>query len=297
MKQTLGVAVMRMQVAAPTEGHLHLLRTIQNTNDVTQLYIGDRTKNSGSQNPLPWQARAQMIRAYFPDLQVAMLPDQPENAAWSDALDNSIQQRWPGYVVTLYCSRDGFKAAYSGRFPVVVVEPIPSQTGTEQRRAILENGPVSDELFRQGMVYSAMQRYPTVYSTVDVALLSAERTHVLLGQKTTDGDKWRFIGGFVDPSDQSRLAAAKRELREEVGAIEIDWVGHIDSVKINDWRYRDEPDSIMTDLFLAIYIFGKLKANDDLSQVEWFPVTTYQNHLIEAHQPLADRLQVALSNL
>ena len=44
--------------------------------------------------------------------------------------------------------------------------------------------------------------------------------HVMLG-RTTDGDcKWGLPGGAIEPSDQDVLAAAKREVAEETGALD-----------------------------------------------------------------------------
>ena len=42
------------------------------------------------------------------------------------------------------------------------------------------------------------------------------------------------------------------------------------SRKINDWRYRNETDKIITLLFSCDYIDGTTKAQDDIMDVGWF---------------------------
>jgi len=61
--------------------------------------------------------------------------------------------------------------------------------------------------------------------------------------------EWRFLGGFADASDENYEAAANRELTEECGSVETGKMQYIGSAKIDDWRYRNEADKIIT-LFL-----------------------------------------------
>ena len=176
------------------------------------------------------------------------------------------------------------------------VDVISSESGTEQRERILETGPIDCEAFRAGMIYQTMRQHDTVYSTVDVAVMNSDRTQILLGQKPTDGDKWRFPGGFVDPRlDHSRKAAAMREAREELGMIEITIDENLGSVVIPDYRYRDEADEIMTDFFLATHVFGSPRAADDLTDAEWFPIEGLMERLVTTHQPLGQMLIEHLS--
>lgn len=292
MKQTLGVAVMRIQVASLTAGHQGLLTLMSEENENTLLFIGDRRKNAGKQNPLPWMVRAQAAKVACPKLShVSVLWDQPDDEVWSKRLDTAIISLFPNHEVTLYCSRDGFKKHYSGRFMVKEVEVQSSESGTEQRERIYEAGPIDSEIFRAGMIYQTMLQNDTVYSTVDVAILNSDRTQILLGQKPNDDGKWRFPGGFVDPRlDRNRKAAAVREVHEELGMIEIVIEENLGSIIVTDYRYRDEQDAIMTDFFLATYVFGPVRAGDDLSAASWFPIEELMERLVPSHQSLGRML-------
>jgi len=42
------------------------------------------------------------------------------------------------------------------------------------------------------------------------------------------------------------------------------------SRKINDWRYRNEADKIITLLFSCDYISGSPAAQDDIIDLDWF---------------------------
>lgn len=293
MKRTLGVVVARLQVARLHEGHLHLITEMQHENDDGLILIGDRTKVAGRRNPLPYSVRRAMVKETFPDLAVLRLWDTPSNERWSHKLDEVIQANYPDHDVTLYCSRDGFADYYSGSFPVKVIDEHPAESGTEQRARIvaeIESDTNINHDFRRGYIAASTMRFPIIFSTVDVAVMNKGRTHIWLGQKKEDCGKWRFIGGFVDPTDTSRRAAAEREATEELGNIKFDNFTHVDSMQVNDFRYRDEPDGVMTDLFIATHTWGKPTASDDLDAIGWFPTEELMERLIPSHQQLGQRL-------
>ena len=98
--------------------------------------------------------------------------------------------------------------------------------------------------------------------------------------------------------DESFEQAAKREAREETGDLELGDVEYVGTTEIDDWRYRAEPDTIMTTLFTAKKIYGNAKAGDDLDEVKWFNLYSliqsngYQ--LVEEHKVLLEMLKANL---
>lgn len=293
MKRTLGVVVARLQVAELHEGHQHLINTMISETDDALVLMGDRIKVPGVRNPLPYPIRRAMVEDTFPDIMVLRLWDTPSDERWSQKLDEVVRQYYPDHDVTLYCSRDGFADYYSGSFRVKVVEEHPAESGTEQRHRIVHEVDHSINLnkdFRRGYIAASTMRFPIVFSTVDVAVMNKERTHIWLGQKKEDCGKWRLIGGFVDPTDTSRRAAAKREAEEELGNIKLDRLSYVDSMRVDDFRYRDEPDGVMTDLYIATHTWGKATASDDLDTIGWFPIKELLERLIPSHQHLGQRL-------
>ncbi len=123
--------------------------------------------------------------------------------------------------------------------------------------------------FRMGINYAYHNRYDAVHTTVDIALLRNEGTEVLLGKKH-GATQWRFPGGFADPADACFEDAAGRELQEECGEVITSQMQYVGSVRIDDWRYRNEADKIMTLFYKTDYMAGEVKANDDLAELGWF---------------------------
>jgi bifunctional NMN adenylyltransferase/nudix hydrolase len=299
---TVGVVVARLQVDTLHAGHRHLIATMQAENALSMVVIGDRVKIPGPTHPLPGKLRAAMVREEFPTLtRVVTLPDHQSDVRWSENLDQLIRTYFPNESVTLYASRDGFTSYYTGTFPVRVIEPIDAPSGTIIRNQIkaehqAEHFPPGRD-YRRGFIAASMTRFPIVFSTVDMAVMDKGRTHVWLGQKHEDCGRWRFIGGFVDPADESRAAAAIREATEELGAIKVDNPILVGSRRISDFRYRDEPDEVMTDLFVLTHTWGQATASDDIDAIYWCPVNELSERLIASHQPLGEMLHTYLRTM
>jgi bifunctional NMN adenylyltransferase/nudix hydrolase len=127
-----------------------------------------------------------------------------------------------------------------------------------------------------------MNRYPTVFATVDVVIRKGEK--LLLGRKAHQS-KFRFVGGFADPAfDNSYEDAAKREAKEETG-IEVQTVKYLGSKRIDDPRYRGTPDCIITHLFEAVEWSGQPVASDDIAELKWVDIInlTQENFVDEHH--------------
>lgn len=201
---------------------------------------------------------------------VLPLSDHPSDEAWSKQLDALLQNTFPQESFVLYGSRDCFIPYYSGRMQVVALPELGEHSATAIRNENSDKVLVSED-FRMGINYAYQNTYSKVYPTVDIAVLKENDTIVLLGKKP-NAPQWRFPGGFADPADDNYEAAARRELQEECGDIEINNMQYVGSAKIDDWRYRSEEDKIITLFFKTQWVFGNAKANDDLKELDWFPI-------------------------
>lgn len=121
--------------------------------------------------------------------------------------------------------------------------------------------------FRRGMMHSASIQYDCVFPTVDCVIFSDDTLSKIYLAKKPNEKKWRFIGGFSDPNDTSYSCAARREAKEETGldCICFDWIG---SAKIDDWRYRNERNKIITNIFAMKVVGGEPKAQDDIKEIK-----------------------------
>lgn len=290
MKQDhVGVVVARFQSPELHHGHRSLLNSVLDMHRDVLVILGRSEVQLSSHDPLDHETRVAMISAHYPNVRIIPLNDRRSNEEWSAALDALIAKEFPKRKVLLYGGRQSFIDAYSGTHEANVLEETPSISGTEFRNRVAESPrPTPD--FRAGVIYASQKRFPISYQTVDVAVVNYDQGLVLLGKKKGDGGKLRFIGGFVDPKDESLERAAKREVIEETSHIEIDSLKYLGSFRVDDWRYKGKEDGIMTAFFAAHFIFGAPKAADDLDEVMWTPWQEITKVLVAEHQPLGATL-------
>ncbi len=270
----VGVLVGRFQTHMLHEGHRELLDEVISRHQQVIVFLGvHKGIKSTRRNPLDYQTRKTMLQEAYPDVTILPIADCPSDEQWSQTLDARISETFDGMSVTMYGSRDSFAESYSGKHPVVELEPSFVMSGTAVRKSI-SHTVGAHAMFRQGIIYAASTRFITSYQVVDAILFKGgDDPSLLLGQKKTDVDKWRFFGGFVDPKDKSLEAAARRELLEEAGDLTLEGdAQYLGSFQVDDWRYRDILDTMMTAVFLFEYASGDPVANDDIDEVTWVPL-------------------------
>jgi bifunctional NMN adenylyltransferase/nudix hydrolase len=265
----VGAIVGRFQVHELHEAHRSLIDTVLAQHDRVIIFLGLSPLRNTINNPLDYNTRKRMIQETYPDVEVYYIEDQHSDAVWSRNLDRELD-KWckPHQTVTLYGSRDSFIVHYTGKHLTVELESEIFISGTEIRRRIA-NSSTHTKDHRAGIIEASFNRFPTVYTTVDVAILDRDKRRVLMGRKKGEPGL-RFIGGFADPNSDSFEADAKREVIEETG-LEVGNLQYIGSFKIDDWRYRNEMDKIKTLFFTADYVFGRPEGADDIESVQWVP--------------------------
>src|SRR5208337_2385489 len=138
---------------------------------------------------LDFQPRKQMLLesfppAQYPNISINYIKDIPSDEQWSKNLDAMIQdQLSPNDTVVLYGGRDSFLTQYKGRFDTRELVSSRYVSGTEIRRLVAQK-PQSDPLFRAGVIWGTHQRFPSVFPTVDIAVLDPKRYRVLLAKKS-----------------------------------------------------------------------------------------------------------------
>lgn len=294
-KTPVGVIIGRFQVHELHEAHRELIESVISRHDKVLIFLGSTPEVLVTrQNPLDFMSRSLMLNEAYPGVVVVPISDQPTNTGWSKTLDRKIKEIVGGTPATLYGSRDGFIPFYHGDYPVIELESKKEISGTKIRKAVSHDVRGSAD-FRHGVIYAAFGRHPVSYQTVDCVVMRLGQ--LLVGRKAHDiPGKYRFIGGFVDPViDETLENAASRELFEETCGIGVHPPPfYLGSLRIDDWRYRNQEDSIMTAVFLFTYAFGDAKPGDDLDEVTWIDLDKAADVILPQHQPILQLLKAHL---
>lgn len=266
-----GVVIGRFQTPYLHSGHLSLITHAIKNSDQVLILVGQSVKRVTKNEPLNFKIRRQMISELFPSVGVLPILDTKYDSVWSKNVDAVIEAFCKGSEVVLYGGRDSFLERYSGKFQSEKIPEIKDFSATNIRQGCASYLSTSEQ-FTRGIIHAAYNKYDQVIPTVDVAIIDHYHGRILLGRKKGE-TKYRFPGGFVDPKDRNYEQAAKRESIEECGGLELSNFKYVCSSQIDDWRYRNESDKIMTTLFMCDYIFGSPVASDDLEELRWFNIT------------------------
>lgn len=270
----VGVIVGRFQTDELHEGHINFIDEVFQNHKKVIILIGIARITGTKKNPLDYAAREAMVKQAYPKAVVLPIRDERYDDKWSRSLDTLVTQPYGEKKIVLYGSRDSFIPYYSGKYPVIELENSGDYNATNIRTQVARET-LSSRDFRRGVIYQAFNYFPVAYPTVDICVFDNDGK-ILLGRKPNE-KYFRFIGGFVDPTDDSLEAAAKRELSEEASGVTVGKPKYMLSQKIDDWRYRGEESGIMTSLFLAQRLMGGATAGDDIAEVKWFDFRHFSN--------------------
>lgn len=248
----LSVIIGRFQTPYLHQGHLWLIKEAKKYSDKILILVGNTAAIGTDKDPLDFQTRKLMLCEATDIHQDMILPlsDMPSDKDWSDQIDRIIRKLGYNKAIIFGGRDNSIEDHYKGKHQVQIIDDFGLYSSTALRKGTGMSNPKSSQDFRSGIIYHTQNRYPIVYSTVDMILYD-ENNRVLVGKK---GDKFALIGGFIDPQDNSLQHAASRELKEETG-IEIApiMLKYFGSTKVDDKRYIGTKDSIMTNVFTSFY--------------------------------------------
>jgi bifunctional NMN adenylyltransferase/nudix hydrolase len=288
----IGVVVARFQVHKLHEGHIKLIDTVIENHKKVIIFLGVPIIGNTKSNPLDYATREAMVKEVYPNVIVLPLKDKRSNEKWSNELDNLIQVPFgerSALSAVLYGSRDSFIPYYSGKYPVVEFTTDIIYSGTEVRKQVSKQILLSTD-FRAGIIHATYAARPVTYPTVDITVYN-DKGQILLAKKPNEPN-YRFVGGFVDRTDESWEQAAKREFKEETGSnAEIDTPKYVCSSAIKDWRYANTESGIMTTLFISKFLWGRIEPSDDIFSLHWVdPFVIKENEIMVEHLGLFKNL-------
>lgn len=269
-----GCLIGRFQVPEIHKGQRQTIEAVFARHKRVIILLGVSPVKMSRRDPLDFITRKLMIEKAYPKAIVMPIKDMPDDKNWSKGVDSQIEAAVGDMTVTMYGSRDSFIPHYFGRYPTIELQASLDLSGSQAREA------ASTEIraergYRVGVIYAAFNRYPISYQCVDAIIWRRVDGNILLGRKKTDqAGLYRFVGGFVQPEDESLDRAAKREAMEETGDLEFAEPQYLFSARVEDWRYRKEKDKILTAVFSLEYLWGTVTPSDDIDYLKWFSLTS-----------------------
>lgn len=293
----VGVIVGRFQVPFLHDGHKELIQTVNDRHQKLVIILGVSVTWNTVNNPLDFETRKQMVLEFAPNAIVLPIKDCGDDDVWSKKLDGIIRDVLsPIQTVVLYGSRDSFIQSYVGSLPTFELVQRGYQSGTEVRNSVRHSA-VGSEDFRRGVIWASANRYPTVFTCVDVVIFTPNYKQIWLGGKNSDKGLWRLVGGFADIDSINFEQDAYREVYEETGMGITSKLQYVGSFTVDDWRYSKEPDCIRTLLFCGAST-DQGRARDDIDRLQKFDVDLVCSQLdklvVPEHRPL---VQAALDTL
>ncbi len=272
----IGVILGHYQVPDLNKGQIEQIEKHTTQHTQLSIFLNVTPIMTSKNNPLDFDSRKEMLQSHFPNVTVHPIKVARTNKAWSQALDQQIEKLYPQQNVTLYDNGEGLGKHYKGKHKIEQ-SPSPLLANHIEYEFI----PTAD--FRAGEIFALNNQYDKVFTTIDVAVTHKKK--LLLARKPNE-KLFRFIGGFSDPTDNNFETTARREVEEEAN-IKIKKVQYLASKKIDDWRYRNEQDKIITVFFAAQYKSGEIKAQDDIAELKWFSFSKLNKKIfVKEHRPL-----------
>ena len=264
--KSIGVLVGRFQTPVLLDGHREVIAKFLATKHEKHVVIlGIPATKATRHNPFDFNSRKRMLQnEYGSQFDIMYLKDCNDDAEWSRQLDGMIAQM--SDKATIYGVEGNVASKYHGAYGVASLETTAYSNWQESCKS---QGRMQYDLesWMQGVAWATQQRYPTAYATVDCAIFDDDTMTKLWMARKPQEPYYRFVGGFVDPNlDDSHEDAAIREAREET-CMDCEVKQYLGSYKIDDWRYRDEDDKIITSLFAMVRRGGVPHPHDDVEEL------------------------------
>lgn len=248
-------------------------------------------------NPLDFDSRATMINAAFPGMfKILYIKDQPNDIYWSEQLDSMIETVSGRRSADIY-GTNYLQSHYVGSHEIIVFENDQVFSQIKAAKEMAAKRVLSEEAWRAGCFWATCNRWDSALPTVDCLILdNANGTEAWMAKKPME-QNFRFVGGFVNPhEDNSYEETAIREAKEETG-LTCEILKYIGSIKVDDWRYRQESDKIFTSLFAMVRKDGMPKAQDDISELKRVNIMSLtDDDVVPEHVPLLHKVKEWIKN-
>jgi len=124
-----GIVIGRFQVPYLHAGHVHLITSALRQCNKVVIFLACKLEDDGK-NPYTIAHRKQIIKAFFPHVEVVTLWDRQSNEEWSQIVD---LEAGTFENPVLFHSRDSFAVHYKGKLSLIKVGEIEGYSGTKLR--------------------------------------------------------------------------------------------------------------------------------------------------------------------
>jgi ADP-ribose pyrophosphatase YjhB (NUDIX family)/thiamine kinase-like enzyme len=131
--------------------------------------------------------------------------------------------------------------------------------------------------------------------TGDPIVINTDEIPKILLIQRADTGAWALPGGFVD-NDESGTDTARRELFEETGLMITGEPHEIYSGVVADIRTTAHAWAETTAVLWRVHGTPAVKANDDASNVNWFPIDELPDNLHGSHNALIEQAIVRIDS-
>jgi len=255
-KDGIGVIVGRFQEYSLSDAHKEIIEYALDRHNSVIVMVGESQCRVTKHDPLNFEMRRQMIVSEFQNVIVLPIIDMRDDKEWSGALDDIVNRNSPPRAnIVMYGSRDSFLESYCGMHKTQRLNIFGTSSSTVRRKEVGESI-INSIDFRKGVIWATQNRYAQIIPTVDIAIV--HNNSIVMIKKDSDNDMIRFIGGYVeciDDSDGSFDLLAKNAIKETLEEVAIkinldDNIINMGSYAIDDWRYKNSGNHIMTTFFI-----------------------------------------------
>ena len=308
-KLDVGVLIGEFQTPVLLDGYREPIdKFLATKHDKHIIVLGISFMKATKNHPLDFNARRTMILEAYGDRlterDIIYLKDANGDEFWSKQLDELITTtcKDENADMTYYGTEAEVVNRYHGTHKLVKLETTTNSNWREACKALGRN-PYDAPSWRAGVVYATEQRYPTAFCTVDCAIFDDDTCQKIWLARKPQEIHYRLVGGFADPNDNSHEDAAIREAKEETH-LDCKVSQYLGSFKIDDWRYRNEQDKIITTLFAMVRTGGNPKPDDDIAELKLVEIATFPlENVMSEHRTIFTKakeysaLQMNLLNL
>lgn len=284
--EDIGIIIGRFQTSKLHDGHSELIKQIKNKHPIVAIFLGISPLIHSKKNPLDFESRRQMINDAYPWIHVHSIPDNPLDTEWIKNLNFKITTTFPNKSIRLYGGRDSFLNVYNLDNPLfssTILESGIYYSSSNVREEVRNYNLERNESFRNGVINAIQNQFSRIDVCIDVAIYNSKDEYLLAKKIPQDGDQYRFIGGFIDSKDTSPEDAVIREVKEETG-VEVGLIELLQPHFINDWRYKNQSERLLSLFYKAQYESGQPQPNDDIDLLEWIHKDDLYNKLISEHK-------------